>query len=138
MVTKLYCYCNESFKTNKIDNNIEWLIKGYEKKSWDYETENLPWNNKSTYHKDYKEIRNLYYEAIKYIESQKNYREIFKNRLHRERQTKIIAGSIARFLVIQIVKTNRGGLRSYIRLCLWHRSRNGARCGHGNGRRLNQ
>ena len=31
MVTKLYCYCKESFKTNKIDNNIEWLIKGYEK-----------------------------------------------------------------------------------------------------------
>ena len=61
MVTKLYCYCQESFKTNKIDNNIEWLIKGYEKKSWDNETENLPWNNKLTYHQDYQFLMQLFH-----------------------------------------------------------------------------
>ena len=66
--------------------------KGNNKNSWDNESEKLPWNNKKKYHKDYKEIRFLYGDAINYVASLERYKKVFRDKNFRKRQTIIIAG----------------------------------------------
>ena len=103
MVLHLYSLNTKNFKVSK---KSQYIIRGANYCIENVEEEFLPWEEREIYQKDYKKIRNLFYQCIEFMKTQSEYKQYIEGK-DKDRMLISVLGPYIRLLLIQIIQTRR-------------------------------